>query len=174
MKDFLEFTTKEIKELGLSPLYGRDKINSIIQTNCVANVIGSKIYVTMHRGGEYIESPDFIVKKTAFLDMDTDFFNKIGISGYTLEKYLWLQKYIKGEVSGEFDTENAKIEVAIHNACNMKDKEIEYLRRKVDNLMLEKENIKEENRELKRTIKSNEKFYDKMKLLQEQLLKIEL
>lgn len=174
-KDFLEMTYKDLKEIGLAPMRSINAVRAITLGNVFvykyrrSGSIGARSEKANNEYNEFLGE----FEKTDFLDMSEEFFkNKLQFTDAMTAKYLWLQKYIKGEVDGEYTRENDEnlINLKIKEAAKEKDKKIEKLKNKIADLNNELSAIGEENRELKVKLKQYEKF----KKLHEEISKIQL
>lgn len=174
--NFIEMTGADFKKLGLSPLHKSCFIKSILKNGIIfvyKSKISDKIFCTLKKS----EKDEYVFVEQIKINELSDFTEHIFkdilcFSDSSTSRYLWLQKYIKGEVDGKYIKENDEnlINLKVKEAVKEKERKIEKLINKISDLNRDLSKIKEENRELKEKLKRYEKF----KKLQEEISKIQI
>lgn len=167
--DFKDIGTKELKELNLHPImrfrsykakydigyydvYVRKTDNGCFVRSKLPYLFGDKIvYTPPYRDGWILEKR---VEMKNFLDMTESDFEFFGIEGKALNKMLWLQKYLKGEVDGVYTDDDFIRDKEIVQ----KDKIIASLRKELQKEKDKNTEMKEEIQSLKKELKDIEKI----------------
>lgn len=111
--DFQEIGVKELKELNLYPIFKFKEYKECDKYGHYA-IRRSTGNGTFREGIVEICTPPYTspsecwdilerIELKPFVDMDKDGFEKFGFKGKSLLKLLWLQKYLRGEVVGQYE-----------------------------------------------------------------------
>lgn len=162
---FEDMETNDFRNLNLLRIVGKHFIRQAI--------IYKKAYVYHRYNGTHLHVADkeitfkddiYVLYCTmeinSFLDMTEDDFRNVFLFGEkTIAKYLWLQKYLKGEVDGQYHSEKDEklIEFAGQKEIEKRNKQIDTLLKKIEKLSEELEEEKNENRNLRKRVIELEK-----------------
>lgn len=159
---FEELTTEDFRRLNLSPLHQRRNIVWALKKEKVY-IHYDKLY-KKYAYGDAIQSTNDryefcgTIEIKNFLDITEEQFRDIfGIGKTSLPKYLWLQKYLKGEVNGVYQPD---CEIAVQL---LESEEISKLKKKIDDLS---EKLAKTSSELAQERKNNKELTKAIKDLE--------
>lgn len=172
-------TTKDFERLNLKGLRKKHEIIIAITSKMVWIYHGrTHILVLKEKLMESDMESDYVTlygkfEFKSFLDItEEQFKNVFMLTDRTIAKYIWLQRYLKGEVDGTYDAnkDNKLIELAVKEAINNKQEKIEMLENKLNIALTKCNDLKKENKDLKIQIKK----YDRVKKAILEIRKIDI
>lgn len=172
-------TTKDFERLNLKGLRKKHEIITAITSKMVWIYHGhTHIRVLKEKLMESDMESDYVTlygefEFKSFLDItEEQFKNVFMLTDRTIAKYIWLQRYLKGEVDGTYDAnkDNKLIELAVKEAINNKQEKIEMLENKLNIALTKCNDLKKENKDLKIQIKK----YDRVKKAILEIRKIDI
>lgn len=161
---FEDIGTKELIELNLHPIMHFKRLKQIFNqgyyikpSNMNRGNFSDIMYAST--SNKTREDDEKIQIKT-FLEMTSEDFEKLYINGKALFKLLWLQKYLKGEVTGSYDVyqdESYKRLLEL-SELDRRDKEIHRLKLQLQEEKEKNKDLQCEIIELKKLIKQTERL----------------
>lgn len=106
--DFLKMHNSDFRRLGIFPLRNILVVRSICQGKTFVYHAPYELRAFKEKRND--TSFKFVaeVEQTNFLEMTEELFRSLGFSEGMILKYLWLQKFIKGEVDGIYQKDKCK------------------------------------------------------------------